>query len=73
MSAGVVGVTGWALSDSQEMSNLLMAGQKYSRSLCSAVINHRKREKTGLDRVLRCEFHMSENIKADYSFLEETS
>lgn len=73
VSAGAVGVMGWALSDSQEMSNLFMAGQKYSGSLCSALINHRKREKTVLDSVLCCEFHMSGNIKSDYSFLEETS
>lgn len=43
--ADTVDVACCEVSDIEEMSNLFMAVENYLESMCSVVINHRKREK----------------------------
>lgn len=57
VSADAVSMARCEVSDIEEMSSLFTAVEKYSGSLDSLVINHRKRGKGVLDCVLRCGFH----------------
>lgn len=57
VSADAVDMACCGVSDIAEMSSLFTAVEKYSGSLCSVVINHRKREKRVLDGMLCCGFH----------------